>query len=206
MCLIIHKPAGECVPEDLLASAVQFNPHGFGVMAFGSDQRVLVRRRARGSLAVLKRLVNSFDEQECVLHLRYRTRGDIDIDNTQPLRVTSRIVMVHNGTVAIEQHTQERSDTWHLVKDYLRPLLGRRPELLYEKSFQELVRSWAGPHNRFAFMDGATRRTVIINREAGMDVGALWLSNSRWFDGSQFEWYKPRLSSETAARPLVFSL
>lgn len=205
MCLIIHKPAHAAVPEDLLASAVAFNPHGFGVMAFGAAQRVTVRRRAQGSLATLKRLLEGFSAQECVVHLRYRTRGDIDLDNTQPLRVTPRIALVHNGTVAVDSHAPARSDTWHLVTDYLRPLLRRRPELLYEKSFQELVKTWAGPHNRFAFMDAATRRTVIINREAGMEVGALWLSNSRWFDGSKFEWYRQAIGHHGGSRPLVFS-
>lgn len=206
MCLIIHKPAGARLPEDLLASAVEFNPHGFGIMAFGPAQRVVVRRHARGSIAALKRLVASFADDECVLHLRYRTRGDIDLDNTQPLRVTSRIVMVHNGTVALEQHTPARSDTWHLIADYLRPILRRRPDMLYEKSFQDLLKTWAGPHNRFVFLDGATRRTVIVNREAGMEVDALWLSNSRWFDGSQFEWYRRAVAREAAPRPLAFSL
>jgi hypothetical protein len=36
MCLIIHKPAQADVPEDLLASAAEFNPHGFGIMTFGA--------------------------------------------------------------------------------------------------------------------------------------------------------------------------
>jgi len=206
MCLIIHKPAGAELPEELLASAVEFNPHGFGVMAYGPRHRPTVRRRASGGLTALTRLVACFAEEECVLHLRYRTRGDIDLHNTQPLRVTSRIAMVHNGTVALEHHTPVRSDTWHLIADYLRPILSRRPQMLHEKSFQDLVRTWAGPHNRFVFLDGDTRRTVIINREAGLDVGDLWLSNSRWFDGSQFEWYRRAMPSETAPRPLAFSL
>ncbi len=206
MCLIIHKPAGASLPEELLASAVEFNPHGFGIMAFGDAQRVVVRRRARGDLSALKRLAASFGDGEWVVHLRYRTRGDIDLDNTQPLRVTSRIAMVHNGTIALEQHTPARSDTWHLISDYLRPILSRRPEMLYEKSFQDLLRTWAGPHNRFVFLDGATQRTVIVNREAGIEVGDLWLSNSRWFDGSRFAWYPRTVSSEALARPLAFSL
>ena len=114
--------------------------------------------------------------------------------------------MVHNGTIALEQRTQARSDTWHLIADYLQPILRRRPEMLYEKSFQELLRSWAGPHNRFVFLDGATQRTVTVNREAGIEVGGLWLSNSRWFDGSRFEWYRRALSSQMPARPVAFSL
>jgi hypothetical protein len=204
VCLVIHKPAHARVPEQLLASAAQFNPHGFGIMTFGAERGVVLRRRARTRLPELKRLCREYAAEECVIHLRYRTHGSIELQNTQPMRVTSDISMVHNGTVALEPHSPERSDTWHLINDYLRPILRNRPETLYERSFESLIRTWAGTHNRFVFMDARRRRTVIINREAGVDWDDLWLSNARWFDATQFEWHRQRHGPAEKPRRLTF--
>lgn len=186
MCLIIHKPAQARVPEELLASAAAFNPHGFGIMTFGEERGITLRRRSRSQVPALKRLCSEYADAECVIHLRYRTRGSIELENTQPMRITNDISMVHNGTVALEPHTPDRSDTWHLIQDYLRPILRNRPETLYERAFENLIKTWAGPHNRFVFMDARHRKTVIINREAGVLCDDLWLSNARWFDPTRF--------------------
>ena len=205
MCLIIHKPAAVSLPEELLASAAEFNPHGVGVMAFGDDGRLVARRRTDGGYRHLQRWHAEFAERECVLHMRYRTRGEIDLANTQPLRVTSNIWLVHNGTVDVGQHQAQRSDTWHLIDDYLRPILRRRPELLYERRFHDLILSWAGEHNRFVFMDAIQRRVVIVNREAGFELDGIWLSNTRWFDASRFDWYRRMQPVEAPRRPIAFS-
>lgn len=185
MCLLIHKRAGAELPACLIDSAVDYNPHGFGLMTYGDDGRVLVRRRVRSRKSELHALVEQFQDRECVIHLRYGTSGVVDHTNTHPIRITRDIYMAHNGTVNLQRHDAERSDTWHLVNDYLRPILSRRPEVLHDQFFHELVTHWCGPHNRFVFMDGSTRRTVIVNRDSGHDFGGLWLSNTRWFDPSQ---------------------
>ena len=113
MCLIIHKPAQARVPEELLASAAEFNPHGFGLMTFS----VLMAASRCGAVRAcacteLARLCREYEAAECVIHLRYRTRGSIELENTQPMRITRDISMVHNGTVALEPHSPNRSDTW----------------------------------------------------------------------------------------------
>ena len=204
MCLIIHKPPQARVPEELLASAAEFNPHGFGLMTFGADGRITLRRRSRTRLPELKRLCREYETAECVIHLRYRTRGTIELENTEPMRITNEICMVHNGTVALEPHSPNRSDTWHLINDYLRPILRNRPETLYERSFENLIRTWAGAHNRFAFMDARRRKTVILNREAGVPWDDLWLSNARWFDPTQFDWHRLWQGPAESPRKLTF--
>jgi hypothetical protein len=201
---VIHKPAHARVPEELLASAAQFNPHGFGIMTFGADRGITLRRRARTRLTELKRLCRDYETEECVIHLRYRTRGSIELENTQPMRITSDISMVHNGTVALEPHSPERSDTWHLINDYLRPILRNRPETLYDRAFESLIKTWAGTHNRFVFMDARRRNTVIINREAGFAWDDLWLSNARWFDATLFAWHRLQHRPAEKARALTF--
>jgi hypothetical protein len=206
MCLLIHKPKDLELPPQLLDSAVEFNPHGFGFMSFAANGKLVIRRRYRTSRDELHELYEEFRERECVIHLRYGTSGVIDVENTHPIRITDDIYMAHNGTINMRRHTDDRSDTWHLVHDYLEPVLRNRPELLYERFFHELITSWCGPHNKFVFMDGATQKTVVINREQGFEIDGLWLSNLRWFDTSKFDWQQSRMPMPTPGLQALFSI
>jgi len=205
VCLIIHKPAGATIEDALLASATGYNPHGMGIMARGANGELTVWRRSRTDLAGLRRTLSELTEAECVVHLRYRTRGDVDSGNTHPLRVTRNIWLAHNGTLRIDCHRAGRSDSWHLARDYLGPILRRRPAALHEIAFQKLVAAWLGPSNKAVFMDAAGAPTVIINRDRGATVGPLWISNTRWFDGSRFPWY-PARARRVPRRDVQFSV
>lgn len=187
---MIHKPAGVEVPDRLLESAAGYNPHGFGIMVLHEDGRLELRRRSRTHINTLRTVYERFREQQCVIHFRYGTSGNISQVNTHPIRVTREVYVAHSGTIEVNRHRNGRSDTWHFVQDYLRPLLKHRPEALHEAGFQNLVRAWTGPNNQFVFMDARTGKTVIINREQGVEIDGLWLSSTRWFDASQFEWYQ----------------
>jgi hypothetical protein len=186
MCLIIHKPRHAQVPVDLLRSAAEHNPDGFGLMAFGASSWVNVTRRRTTCFNALHRAYRSVGDQECVIHLRLRTRGGITAANTHPFRVTPDVYMVHNGTLDIECRVQGRSDSWHAAHDYLRPILRHNPDLLHSPDFQALLKTWIGPDNRLVFMDARRQRTVIVNREHGVEFQGLWLSNTRWFDAGRF--------------------
>jgi hypothetical protein len=206
MCLLIHKPRDVALPARLLDSAVEFNPHGFGFMSFDEQGALVIRRRYRTSLEELHELYEEFHDRECVIHLRYGTSGVIDAENTHPIRITDDIYMAHNGTINLQRHTGDRSDTWHLVHDYLEPILSKRPELLHDRFFHELVTTWCGPHNKFVFMDAASQKTVVINREQGFEIEGLWLSNLRWFDISKFDWEQPRLNRLVLGPQALFSI
>src|SRR5690606_13737611 len=193
MCLLIHKAQDADLPRELLDSAAEYNPHGFGIMAFAEDGGMVVRRTTSSDKDRLHRLYDRFQHQECVIHLRYGTSGNVDRGNTHPIRITRDIYMAHNGTINLPRPLPERSDTWHLVNHYLKPVLQRRPEQLHEPFFQDFVISLGGEHNKFVFMDARERRTVVINREKGFEIDGLWLSNTRWFDATRFHWYTPAL-------------
>lgn len=188
MCLLIHKPAHQDLPESLLESAAAFNPHGYGFMAFDAASGVSVTRRKNTRLSELHRIYERYRHSECVIHLRYGTSGQVTVSNTHPIRVTAGLYLAHNGTVNLNRSDAQKSDTWHLVNDYLRPVLSRRPALLHDRFFQESLLSWCGPHNKFVFMDARQNKTVIINREKGFEIDGLWLSNTRWFDASRYDW------------------
>jgi len=205
MCLLIHKPARLDLPPGLLESAAVYNPHGYGFMAFDGAGKVLVTRRKNTRLAELHDIYEQYRERECVIHLRYGTSGQVTVSNTHPIRVTEGIYLAHNGTINLSRRLEHQSDTWHLVNDYLRPVLSRRPELLHDSFFQESLLSWSGPHNKFVFMDAKKNKTVIVNREKGFEINGfemdgLWLSNTRWFDASRYPW---NVTQATKQFPLI---
>jgi hypothetical protein len=206
MCLLIHKPVHAAVPEQLLESAATFNPHGYGFLSYDQSGELVVRRSSSTSTDELHGLYDEFRDAECVIHLRYGTSGAVDVENTHPLQITDNIYLAHNGTLNLARHIEERSDSWHFVNDYLKPLLSNRPELLYDRFFQELVSNWCGPHNRFVFVDGASQQTVIVNRELGFELDGLWLSNTRWFDASRFNWHPARSHAALQGPQAIFAI
>jgi hypothetical protein len=198
MCLIIHKPKGVKVPKALLQSAAEYNPDGFGFMAFAGPMRsIRVNKSHVTKFPDLWMSYQEYETEECVIHLRKRTRGGIEQDNTHPFQITEHLYMAHNGTLNVPCWTPGKSDTWHLVNNHLRPMLSARPQALYEWAFQTFLKAWIGPANRLVFMDALSRSTVILNKEHGVERAGLWLSNTRWFDAASLGLQLPR---QTALR------
>jgi glutamine amidotransferase class II-like protein len=185
MCLIIHKPRGIKVPRELLQSAAEYNPHGFGFMAFAEPGSVRVTKHCVTSFPDLWRSYREYETEECVIHLRKRTRGSIEHDNTHPLLITEQLYLAHNGTLPIPCWIPGKSDTWHLVTNHLRPMLSSRPEAVHEWAFQTFLKAWIGPANKLVFMDARARSTVIIHKEQGVEFDGLWLSNRHWFEATR---------------------
>jgi hypothetical protein len=97
MCLIIHKPAGEFIPEDLLRAGASLNHDGWGLMGFGTDGKPLIERRSQLDIEELLAIERRLRGAEYALHLRRRTRGDVSESNAHPFRITDDIYLMHNG-------------------------------------------------------------------------------------------------------------
>ncbi|WP_347986116.1 class II glutamine amidotransferase [Methylomonas sp. AM2-LC] len=201
MCLIIHKPKGVPVQLDLLHSASQYNPHGYGLMAFTGPQKISIYRHHYTNFDELRRAYLQVEKYECVIHLRLCTRGNITRTNTHPFRVTNSIYMAHNGTLNIHCRMPGRSDSWHIVNDYLTPLLQLSPKILHNEKFQQHLAAKIGPNNRLVFMDVQRRKTIIINQQLGIDYQGLWLSNTKWFDAASFGIAKPDIPVHDSQTP-----
>ncbi|MDD1620186.1 MAG: class II glutamine amidotransferase [Methylococcaceae bacterium] len=198
MCLIIHKPKGVQVHPDLLHSACQYNPHGYGLMALTGPQKISIHRHHCTNFDELRRAYMQVAKHECVIHLRLCTRGNITRTNTHPFRVTNSIYMAHNGTLNIHCRLPGRSDSWHIVNDYLTPLLQQTPKILHNEAFQQNLAAKIGPNNRLVFMDAQQKKTIIINQQLGVEYQGLWLSNTKWFDAASFGLSLPDSPSGTA--------
>ncbi len=204
MCLIIHKPKGVDVPLELLRSAIHYNPDGFGVMAFSGRQPLNVKRQKKACIASLYRAYRSVAEHECVIHLRLKTRGEVTVKNLHPFRVAPKVYMAHNGTLGVPCRIEGRSDSWHAANDYLAPVLQKDPGILHDQEFLGQLENWIGPDNRLVFMDAHRGKTVIVNRDKGIEFNGLWLSNTRWFDAARFGLpQQERIMPEVQAIPVT---
>lgn len=124
---------------------------------------------------------------DCAIHFRMQTHGAIDLENCHPYELLPvdtghPMWLMHNGILDTGNDADKtKSDTWHYVRDYLRPLLdpteGGDPELIFKDAFQEILGNAIGGSNKFVIMD-YTGRIATINEWAGVKHKGAWLSNT----------------------------
>jgi hypothetical protein len=112
-----------------------------------------------------------------------KTHGNIDMENCHPYEVLNRdehgidLWLMHNGVLHTDNKADiTKSDTWHYIRDYLRPILEYNPDFAFHPAFAELIGDHIGS-NRFVMMDNNGRQ-VVINEEQGVYWGGRWLSNT----------------------------
>lgn len=182
MCLIIHKPPGLSIPSVLVDAAVRFNSDGWGAMGFSAGGHLIMTRWKTTSASDIRQFAAMRIDDELVLHLRYRTRGAADARNLQPFEIVPGLFLVHNGEVDVPRRQADRSDTWHLVNDVLRPLIERHRDLALDRGFLRIFEQSLGPSNRVVLLSRPARRIEILNARQGTGYQGLWLSSTRWID------------------------
>lgn len=194
MCLLVHQPKDVELPEDFLEGVFKRNSDGFGCM-WSEDGKLhfakVLPRTAKEFVAAHRKYTAG---KETVWHARMRTHGDVDFENCHPYPVFAfefsadedPLLLMHNGVLSTgNDRDKTKSDTWHFVRDYLRPLLDKRREMLYEPTFQRMLGGFIGSSNKFATMDAAGR-VVIVNKSAGLEFRGAWLSNTYAWDYRKF--------------------
>jgi len=188
MCLLIHHRADTVFPKSFLADVYEKNSDGFGAMVSVNGSISVVK-----SLAKLDDIYQIYNEmivgREAVMHFRMRTHGEIDIDNCHPYEVTPDLYMAHNGVLSTGNAADpKKSDTWHYINNFIKPLLEKDPDLIFRPQFQAMIGAHIGPSNKFGFMNKAGR-VAIINRSSGVDHLDAWLSNTYAWTPSKFGYY-----------------
>ena len=184
MCLIIHKPAHVRIPHDLLAAALRLNGDGWGLMGFDVGGRRLLERHAHGGLDDLLETEERLSNAEYALHLRRRTRGRVDHDNTHPFEIENGVFLMHNGTLNFDEGPAGDSDTRSFVELVLRPLARRYTGLLADREFLHLLELSLSTQNKAVLFDFPRRRFDFLNRASGAEFEGLWLSSIKWIDAS----------------------
>lgn len=182
MCLIINKPANVNFTHHELRNFWMRNSDGAGIM-WATDQGVEVEKITRPTLDEWV----AFYEQHaagraCVIHLRMRTHGNINEENTHPYYVGRGYWLMHNGVLSTgNEKDRTKSDTWHFIRDSLRPALRVARRCLDNVEFLKKVGTIIGGSNRFAIL-GESGKVQLVNKKSGIMHKGAWFSNTYAWD------------------------
>jgi hypothetical protein len=191
VCLITASKKGILLDDTRFLASESHNPDGIGIMfPEGGRLRIIKNMENRDKrLAIYKSIPT---DRPHVLHQRYATHGNKDLKMCHPFRVTDKekhgldLFVMHNGVMGastVDIHSQGKSDTWHFVKDYLRPILSQNPRLVRNSGFKRMVSKLIGSGNKLVFLDNEGV-TTIINRESGTVIDEFWFSNTYSLSGT----------------------
>ena len=185
MCLLITQLSNSpALPEVWLKDFYSYNSDGVGVMYVEGSSLVIEKCLPKSADDFVNFYYSHIAGKDCAYHLRMRTHGATDLENCHPYEVLNSkehgldLWLMHNGILHTD-NTKDvtKSDTWHYIRDFLRPMLVNNPDFFVTPEFQELIESHIGSSNKFVLMDNQNR-LVTINENAGVYWGGLWLSNT----------------------------
>ena len=185
MCLLVTQLSNSpALPESWLRDFHSSNSDGVGVMYVEGQSLVIEKCLPKSADDFVNFYYSHIAGKDCAFHLRMRTHGATDLENCHPYEVLNSkehgldLWLMHNGILHTDNKNDvTKSDTWHYIRDYLRPMLANNPEFFTTPEFQDLIESHIGSSNKFVLMDNQNR-LVTINESAGVYWGGLWLSNT----------------------------
>jgi hypothetical protein len=204
MCLLITQHNNSARLSDVwLEDFYDYNSDGVGVMYAHNDQLVIEKVLPKNAHQFVAFYREHIEGKPCAFHLRMRTHGAIDLDNCHPYEVLNRaehgldLWLMHNGVLSTgNARDLTKSDTWHYIRDFLRPMLANNPDYAFSDSFAQIVGTHIGASNKFVLMDNQGRMTTI-NRDSGVFWAGLWLSNTYAWSASKNTSKKPVKSLKT---------
>ena len=197
MCLLVVQPATaptltQAWLEDFYAS----NSDGVGIMRAVDGELLIEKILPKNAQEFVDFYRNHIDGYDCAFHLRMKTHGNIDMENCHPYEVFNKaehgldVWLMHNGVLSTGNAADTtKSDTWHYIRDYLRPMLANNIDFMFTEAFAEIIGDHIGASNKFVIMD-STGRTQTVNQDSGVFWGGRWLSNT-------YAWSSPLNASKT---------
>ena len=192
MCLLVTQSSNSPILSDAwLEDFFDYNSDGVGVMFSNNGDLVIKKIIPKNAKEFIQFYRADIQGRDCAFHLRMRTHGAIDLNNCHPYEVLNRaehgidLWLMHNGILSTGNKANEKmSDTWHYINDYLKPMLAGNPDFAFHPAFKALVSDHIGGSNKFVLMDNEGRQ-VVINKDAGVYWGGLWLSNTYAWSASK---------------------
>ena len=187
MYLLITPPEGVSFSEEFLRGVYDYNSDGIGMMYADNN-----------SLWHAKFVPNSFEQyltfyrehiegKPCAWHSRLQTHGKTDLANAHPYEVISAdegypLYLMHNGILSTGNKADvTKSDTWHFIQNFLRPMLLKNPEFFMDPAFEVLIGDFIGRNNKFVLLD-AYGNQVTINEDEFVEYNGAKLSNTYAWD------------------------
>lgn len=186
MCLLLTHPATTAFDFDDITDFYSKNPDGIGAM--WASNNVLYHKKA-----LPKNAGKAWDfyndyvvGKDAVMHFRMTTHGDTNHDNAHPFEVFGDgsphpLFMAHNGILSTgNAKDKARSDTYHYIQDYLKPILADSPALIFEPAFKSLLGQAIGTGNKFIFMDYRGEISIINEAQFVTYKGAKLSNTYAW--------------------------
>jgi hypothetical protein len=185
MCLLVtQNTTSPVLSNDWLIDFHSSNSDGVGVMYSDDGDLIIQKILPQSAQDFIEFYHANIKGKNCAFHLRMKTHGDIDLENCHPYEVLNRadhgidIWLMHNGILSTGNKADtSKSDTWHYIRDYLRPMLIDNPDFAFHPSFSDIVGKHIGSSNKFVLMDNQGRQ-AIVNQSSGVFWAGLWLSNT----------------------------
>lgn len=196
MCLIIASREGKIPTCGVIEQGWKDNSDGWGLMQ-SDGSNIIVNKGMR--FDDLKPLLEQVNGNPYVLHYRWATHGNKNIDNCHPFRVTKNLYMAHNGVIGIECSNKLMSDTWHFAKK-LREI-GVDHDDIKDEGVIAMIEDHIGKSNKLAFLDHKGAIT-FANENSGTWQDGVWFSNANsFYSNSDWGWeayYSRRYSNRYA--------
>jgi hypothetical protein len=192
MCLLLTQSKSSPILSDAwLSDFYSFNGDGVGVMFAHHGELIIKKIIPNTAQEFIDFYRENIAGRDCAFHLRMRTHGDIDLLNCHPYEILNKaqhgldLWLMHNGVLSTGNKADTtKSDTWHYIQNYLKPMLSGNPDFAFHPSFKALIEDHIGVSNKFVIMDNEGRQTVI-NEGSGVYWGGLWLSNTYAWSASK---------------------
>lgn len=176
MCIAIYKPAGKLINKENLAQCFKANSDGAGFLV------------AKNKQLIMKKGFFTFDEfydaylpyanEQCLIHFRIKTHGDINIDNCHPFMINKSLGFIHNGVIS-GFGLGTMSDTSHFNSTIFQPLVAKYGnQVMFEPAIQDLVESRIS-YSKLAFLDRHGNHK-LFNEDKGVWDNEVWYSNTSY--------------------------
>lgn len=206
MCIIIIREPNIELDFTKFKTAVDNNPHGWGISAPDGEGKLFTYREVDPVLdtnaeELYEYLSSEFKDSKFMLHLRFTTSGETVLRNAHPFPVLEKhtdgvdLRMAHNGTLFDYEPSYKDSNSWEsdtrvFNRTFIRPLFKRMirgmdsKEILQDDFTKSLVNSQLTPLSVVTLLDGHGN-TMLVN-EAGnggfTDADGTYFSNKYSFN------------------------
>lgn len=194
MCVIIQRDKGITIPYDKIKTACTINQDGYGFIVNDRDKFEVIKKcDSKGNDAdEVYKLLEDAKDCNIALHLRFRTAGKIDYDNTHPYQVLSKaddgvdLWFMHNGTLNnFKQFNTDYSDSRNLTNVVLKPLLRTAfdkygEEYLGQEYLHLILKHLKNDTSAFTLNDSFGTR-LILPSTLSKEFEGWWASNEYSF-------------------------
>lgn len=195
MCVIIARAPNVDIDPEKIESACIVNNDGYGFTVINDGKFDTYKNVAPNKAAELIKRLEDAKDQMVMVHLRFRTDGDISLENCHPFTVTTKddhgidIQLMHNGVISdFSGGKDEYSDTYRFNELILKPLFIRSLKALEDPSkwasdptISMIVHKYAGAGNVFTIYD-TDGNSLVTNKARGVEHKGWWASNAYSFN------------------------